>query len=64
MTPDPLDGSKRKKVKVLLRKQIPAPLLSHITSDSEENEDPYTSSPVSTVSGFNILKLISNYLKH
>ena len=45
MTPDPLDGLKRKKVKVLLRKMIPAPLLSHISSD-EDIEERFSTTPM------------------
>jgi hypothetical protein len=43
--PDPLEGSKRKKVKVLLRKMIPAPLLSHISSD-EDIEERFSTTPI------------------
>ena len=36
---DASDGSKRKKVKVLLRKQIPAPLLSHLSLSNDDDDD-------------------------
>ena len=50
MTSDPSDGSKRKKVKVLLRKQIPAPLLSHVslTDDIEADDRASTTSSTTT----------------
>ncbi len=54
MTPDPADpadpveGSKRKKVKVLLRKQIPAPLLSHVSLSDDDGGDDDASGRTST----------------